>query len=229
MTGTESAFPAHSGGDMPIGIEESTTMPRSSAIDREALLAQALALPDVRASDFSGRTPPGDAHPSHLKVIKDTALRSKLIQLRLAEGLQSPKGPQRIASIIRLYPNFNAPVRTARIASPVKGTTKHKGALPTVEQWEALLTRIHAIEGHVAREVGMGINDEIAALQRAVAEVPADALGTALAALGAALAKRKDAGPYIREEAFKRIARDASFPERVHLPYLSKVVKRATP
>jgi len=69
-----------------------------------------MTLPLARDEDFFGpkRRPVG-VDTQYLRVINDTALRSRLIMAGIAEGLQSPKGPQRIKSIIRLYPDFDAP------------------------------------------------------------------------------------------------------------------------
>ncbi len=69
-----------------------------------SLWEKAMALPLAQDSDFYGthRKPHG-VDQQHLRIIKDTALRSRLIMAGMAEGLQSPKGPQKIASIIRLY------------------------------------------------------------------------------------------------------------------------------
>jgi len=202
--------------------------------DRQGLLEQALALPDAQITDFfGGRRPPGDAHPHHLKVIKDTVLRARLIQANLAEGLQSPKGPQKIASILRLYPDFNAPSHSPHnghvgsnhvvVRSAIRGTPGRKpAALPTVEDMEALITRIRAVEGHVARELSMTIDQEIERLKRRVAESRPDELNEAFAALGAAIAKRNDSSTHIREEAFRRIEKDGDFPQRAHLRYIAK-------
>ena len=103
---------------------------------------QALALPDAQLTDFfGGRRPLGDAHPHHLKVIKDTVLRGCLNGANLAEGLQSPKGPQKIASILRLYPDFNAPSHVAHNGhsdgmsrSATRGTPTQACPTPTVEE-----------------------------------------------------------------------------------------------
>ena len=86
--------------------------------DRHRLLERALALPTATPADFQGgRRAPADADAALLKVIDDTAFRTKLVDARVAEGLQSPKGPQKIASIIRLYPNFDAPPRSVSLRS----------------------------------------------------------------------------------------------------------------
>jgi mRNA-degrading endonuclease toxin of MazEF toxin-antitoxin module len=200
--------------------------------DRQRLLDQALALPDAQLTDFfGGRRPPGDAHPGHLKVIKDTVLRARLIGANLAEGLQSPKGPQKIASILRLYPDFNAPSHAGahnghsngHVVRATRGTPGRKPAqLPTVEELEALITRIRAVEGHVARELSMTIDQEIDQLKRKVAEARPDELNEAFAALGAAIAKRNDSSAHVREEAFRRIEKDTDFPQRAHLRYIAK-------
>src|ERR1700722_6447378 len=102
-----------------------------------SLWEKAMALPLAQESDFYGshRRPHG-VDPQHLRIIKDTALRSRLIMAGMAEGLQSPKGPQRIASIIRLYADFNAPqpVRGGRGSSPRRGAEPSRSAygLPSV-------------------------------------------------------------------------------------------------
>jgi hypothetical protein len=87
---------------------------------------------------------------------------------------------------------------------------------------EALITRIRAVEGHVARELSMTIDQEIERLKRRVAESRPDELNEAFAALGAAIAKRNDSSTHIREEAFRRIEKDSDFPPRAHLRYITK-------
>jgi hypothetical protein len=71
-----------------------------------------------------------------------------------------------------LYPAFDAPGVPKTL-----GGEKHVGkpgrkavALPTVEDMEALLKRIRAIERHVARELSMSLDAEIGQAQRRVAE-----------------------------------------------------------
>jgi hypothetical protein len=195
--------------------------------DRQRLLDQALALPNAQSHDFfAGRRPPGDANPNHLKVIKDTVLRARLIGANLAEGLQSPKGPQKIASILRIYPDFNAPAtHTGHVPrNPLRGTPGRKPAqAPTVEEMEALITRIRAVEGHVAREVSMTIDQEIEASKRRFADAKTpEELAEAHREFGVVLAKKNDSSKYVREEAFHRIEKDSEFPLRIHLRLLAK-------
>lgn len=117
--------------------------------DPQALLETAFALPDAQRTDFVRTQPPTDVAPNLLKTITDTVLRSRLIAARLAQGVQSPKGPQKCPSIIRLYPGFDAPA-TPKTGSGRKPTGRPAGkgaqALPTVEEVEAMLKRIRAID-----------------------------------------------------------------------------------
>ncbi|HTV74937.1 MAG TPA: hypothetical protein VME66_14660 [Candidatus Acidoferrales bacterium] len=192
--------------------------------DRQRLLDRALALPNAQPSDFfGGRKPPADAAPHHLKVIKDTVLRARLLGAHLAEGLQSPKGPQKIASIIRVYPDFDAPSHNGsngRVSE--RAVSARKTALPTVEEMEALITRIRAVEGHVARELSLTIDHEIEQLKRRVADAKPEQLDEAYRALGAALAKRRDSSAHVREEAFRRIEADSDFAPRGYLRLLGR-------
>jgi hypothetical protein len=192
--------------------------------DRQRLLERALALPAASPADFSGgRRPPAGANPSLLKIINDTALRTKLIEARIAEGLQSPKGPQKIASIVRLYPEFDAPPRpsasngrSARaVAAPARG-------LPTVEEMERLISRIRAIEGEIAGELSAQIDTRIDALKRRFAELSGPDLEGAYRELGEALEQKRALRSQIRFEAFHRIERDAEFGPRAHLRLLAK-------
>src|ERR1700730_8213000 len=107
-----------------------------------------MSLPLARDEDFFGSNRrPVRLDPQHLRVINDTALRSRLIMAGIAEGLQSPKGPQRIKSIIRLYPAFDAPrpgnkprsIRSAASSTVTREPSRAAFGLPTVEELNALL------------------------------------------------------------------------------------------
>jgi hypothetical protein len=196
----------------------------------QALLERALSLPDAQPTDFVRTQPPVGVAANLLKAIKDTAVRGELIRASLAEGIQSPKGPQKFPSIIRLYPGFDAPAAPA--VPKTTGVGKRMGrppgkateTLPTVEEVEALLKRIRAIEGHVARELSMSIEAEIAEAQRRVAEATGGDMDVAFQALGALLEKRKDARRYVRETAFAKIEADKEFPLRGFLRLLAREI-----
>lgn len=195
---------------------------------RARLLERALTLPLAHDTDFfGGRTPPPGVDPQHLRLINDSALRARLIGASIAEGLQSPKGPQKIASIVRIYPNFDAPSRGPSTHSASNGAssgTRSKSVthLPTVEEMEQLLTRIRAVEGHVAREMHMAVDAEIERLRKRLAESRADEIEEAHGALGAALERRRAMTTEIRKEAYRRIERDLQFHPRVYLRLLSE-------
>jgi hypothetical protein len=187
-----------------------------------------MALPVAREQDFfGGRKAPADARPEHLRIINDSALRARLIGANIAEGLQSPKGPQRIASIVRIYPEFDAPGRAATPAGPTNGAANGRPKagthlLASVEAMEQLLTRIRAVEGHVAREMHMAVDAEIERLRKKLADAHADHIEDAHLALGAALERRRAMNTEIRREAFRRIERDHDFGPRVYLRLLSE-------
>jgi len=153
----------------------------------------------------------------------------------LAEGLQSPKGPQRIASIIRLYPNFDAPGRDARMAGPVRRPGRPRRSetsdapsprsaygLPTVEELNALLSRIHATEIDVSRELQSKLNHDIDRLKREIGHLEGDAFERAFRELQNAIETRKRLAGEIREEAFRRIEADASFGPRTYLRLIGR-------
>lgn len=187
-------------------------------------------------SDFAGgRRPPNDADPSLLKIIEDTALRTKLVEARIAEGLQSPKGPQKIASIVRVYPNFDAPARqqnNGRVAGRDQGRAERKPPraqrratqqnLPTVEQVEHLCRRIREIEANVARDLAANLDRRIDELKQTIASRGGNELESAVADLGAALAERRALASSVRAEAFRRIEADAEFAPRVFLALLAR-------
>jgi hypothetical protein len=168
--------------------------------DRRRLLERALALPHAPPADFfGGRRPP--------------------------EGLQSPKGPQRIASILRIYPNFDAPSRkTSNGASkPVaKQLAPARSGLPSVEEMERLLARVRELEHHVARELAEEIDARIASLKRSLVDLEGDELETAYRELGDALERKRAQAAQTRFEVFRRIESDAEFSERAFLRFIRR-------
>jgi len=194
---------------------------------RAGLWEKAKDLPPARDGDFFGanRRPPG-VDSEYLKIINDTSLRTRLIDLGIAEGLQSPKGPQKIPSIIRLYPNFDAPGKDAA-ARPGPGAPTVRGAfgLPTVEELDALLARIHADETEVSTELQQRVNADIARLKRRIGDLEGDELEHALHELKRALHARKALAAQVREEAFKRVDSDAGFAPRKYLRLISREPK----
>lgn len=186
-------------------------------------------LPAARDDDFYGdhRRPVG-IDPQHLRVINDTALRSRLIMAGIAEGLQSPKGPQRIKSIIRLYPDFDAPrpgnrprpVRAA--AAPPSEPSRAAFGLPTVEELNALLTRIQHAEREVSQELQGRITSDIERLKKQIATLDGDDFERAFRELDNAMRQRRELGKQVREEAFRRIDADASFEPRRYLRLIAR-------
>ncbi len=193
-----------------------------------SLWEKAQALPVAEDDDFYGshRKPqgvPGD----QLRVIKDTALRSRLIMAGMAEGLQSPKGPQKIASIIRLYPDFNAPQpvrgaggRPARRAS--EPVSRSAYGLPTVEELNTLLHRIERVERDVSTQLQGQINHDIGRLKSQIATLEGDEFERAFRELEAAVRARREVAAHVRDEAFKRIDADSSFEPRKYLRLISR-------
>jgi hypothetical protein len=182
----------------------------------------ALALPSAEPSDSVKRRPPSDADWDLIKRINDTALRTKLVEARLAEGLQSPKGPQKIASIVRIYPGFDAPPRGSvperpRAASNGKAKSAPAGIadrrLPTVDEMEALIARIRAVEAEVERRLASQADERIDRLKAALATLNGEALEAAYAELGEALEEKR---------ALARIESDAEFAPRSYLRFLRR-------
>ncbi len=186
-------------------------------------------LPSARDEDFFGsnRRPVG-VDGQHLRVINDTALRSRLIMAGIAEGLQSPKGPQRIKSIIRLYPDFDAPrptnrPRTLRAAGPAAPEPPRAAfGLPTVEELNALLNRIQSTEREVSHEMQGRLNGDIERLKKQIATLEGDEFERAFRELDTAMRQRRELATQIREEAFRRVDADSSFEPRRYLRLISR-------
>jgi len=198
--------------------------------DRERLLERALALPQAAESDFfGGRRPPSDADPTLLKRINDTSLRTKLIETRIAEGLQSPKGPQKIASIVRIYPAFDAPPRGSSAASTngrrAPGRPPASPAprgLPSVEEMERLIARIREVERTVEHELGTQLDDRIVMLKRTLVDLDGPDLERVYRELGEVLDSKRALASQIRHETFKRIESDTTFEGRAYLRLLRR-------
>ncbi|MGH7708658.1 MAG: hypothetical protein ACREM8_00295 [Vulcanimicrobiaceae bacterium] len=192
------------------------------------LLAQALTLPVATTRDFAGdRRPPADVAADHLRIIADTALRTRFIEAGLAEGLQSPKGPQKIKSIVRIYPEFDSPRPAHRSpvvsnGKPAQRARKTVGHLATVEELETLLGRIRQVETEVAREMRASVDAEIDRLKRTMALLSGIELEEAHRKLGEALTRRRELAWQIRLEAFSRIAADESFSPRTFLRFFAR-------
>jgi hypothetical protein len=193
---------------------------------RSSLLEKAMALPLASDRDFFGnnRMPHG-VDPQYLRVIKDTALRSRLIIAGLAEGLQSPKGPQKIASIIRIYPDFTAPQpprggRPVRRAPAEPARAAH--GLPTVEELNSLLHRIQIVEREVSSQLQGQINGDITRLKSQIATLDGDEFERAFRQLESAVRARREVAKEVREETFKRIDADSSFEPRRYLRLISR-------
>jgi hypothetical protein len=194
--------------------------------DRTRLLERALALPHARTSDFTGgRVPPQDADPELLRRIDDTTLRTKLVEVGLAEGLQSPKGPQKIASILRIYPGFDAPPKrpsnvTMKSTRPAPSSVRT--ALPSVDEMERLIARIREVESQVAHDLARETDEQILRLKNALAQADGDELERTYRELGAALERKRALDSQVRHEAFRRIEGDGTFSERSYLRLLRR-------
>jgi hypothetical protein len=195
---------------------------------RANLWEKALSLPLARDDDFFGSTRrPVGIDPQHLRVINDTALRSRLIMAGIAEGLQSPKGPQRIKSIIRVYPAFDAPrpgnrPRAVRTASAPAEPSRTAFGLPTVEELNALLARIGQVEREVSHELQGRLHGDIDRLKKQIATLDGDDFERAFRELDSAMKQRRQLATEVREEAFRRIDADSTFEPRRYLRLVSR-------
>ncbi|MBD5633095.1 MAG: hypothetical protein IAI49_01350 [Candidatus Eremiobacteraeota bacterium] len=193
--------------------------------DRKRLLERALALPQASDSDFfGGRVRPADADSALIKKIEDTSLRTKLLDAKLAEGLQSPKGPQKIASIVRIYPNFDAPSRgssNGRSKAPPPSHSPQRG-LPTVDEMERLIGRIREIEAHVEGELSAELDGRGERLKRSLADLEGPELESAVRELSSTLDQKRALASQIRYETFRRVERDGDFAPRTYLRLLAR-------
>lgn len=195
---------------------------------RASLWEKAMTLPTASDEDFFGSNrPPTGVDPQYLRVINDTALRSRLIMAGIAEGLQSPKGPQRIKSIIRLYPAFDAPrpgskPRQARVTANAGETARNAYGLPTVEELNTLLNRVQQAEREVSKELQGRLNGDIDRLKKQIGTLDGDAFERAFRELEGLMHQRRELSGQIREEAFRRVGSDVNFEPRKYLRLISR-------
>ncbi len=175
---------------------------------KEELLAQAESLPLAEKKDFLDWSD----HQGGERVIADSKLRAQLVNAGLALGVQSPKGKQQIASIIRLLPDGARLEPTPR---------RPKQQLPTIEDLKALITRIEAVEGHAAREMQIANEEDIKRLQAELAQAHIDHAETVHEELGKAFALRGSISEEARREALRRVGDDQEFPQRVFLSLIA--------
>ena len=188
-----------------------------------------MTLPQAGDDDFFGsnRRPSG-VDPQYLRVINDTALRSRLIMAGIAEGLQSPKGPQRIKSIIRLYPAFDAPRpgnRPRVVTRSNSEPSRTAFGLPTVEELNALLNRIQHTERDVSHELQGRVGADIERLKREIGHLEGDDFERAFRELDALMRQRRELAGQVREEAFRRIDADSEFEPRRYLRLIAREVR----
>jgi hypothetical protein len=148
----------------------------------------------------------------------------------IAEGLQSPKGPQRIKSIVRLYPAFDAPrpgskPRPARAALNASEPARNAYGLPTVEELNALLNQVQQAEREVSREMQGRLNSDIDRLKKQIGTLDGDAFERTFRELEALMRQRRELASQVREEAFRRVGSDAAFDERKYLRLISREIR----
>jgi len=140
--------------------------------------------------------------------------------------LQSPKGPQRIASIVRIYPAFDAPVRQASNGRVKRGaaaaTRDPQRGLPTIDEMENLIARIREVEREVVAALVSETDQRIDELKRSLADLSGDALEHAYRELGAALESKRALASQARHEARRRVEADTEFAPRTHLRLLAR-------
>ena len=189
-----------------------------------------MSLPLARDDDFFGNhRRPVALDPQHLRVINDTALRSRLIMAGIAEGLQSPKGPQRIKSIIRLIPISTPrapPTNRVRFAVlPPRRTSRSRRARVRAAVGRRAQRVAHA---HPPNRTGSqprtarAVRRQIDRLKKQISTLDGDDFERAFRELETAMRQRRELAGQIREEAFRRIDGDASFEPRRYLRLISR-------
>jgi hypothetical protein len=94
--------------------------------------------------------------------------------------------------------------------------------LPTVEELNALLTRIQHTERSVSQELQSQLGGQIDRLKKQISSLEGDDFERAFRELETAMRQRRELSTQIREEAFRRIDADGSFEPRRYLRLISR-------
>ncbi len=184
---------------------------------RRSVLERAAELPVARPTDFVSIGGSHDYHdaPSRYRVIRDSSLRAQLIGRGYAVPAQSPRGPNQKPPIIKLLPVPTAAPATRRTLRAGRRVaqviTRESTASVSLEAMEAFVRRFRAVEGHVRREMREMADG---AVMRAHARYAASPSDEAFAALGVAIAARRNTALAARKEAFALVAADTAFEHR---------------
>jgi hypothetical protein len=94
--------------------------------------------------------------------------------------------------------------------------------LPTLEEMEALIARVRAVEREVAHELSAEVDDRVELLKRAIADQHGDALEATYRELGTALEQKRALASHVRAEAFRRVENEPAFAPRVFLRLIAR-------
>ena len=169
--------------------------------ERLELWETAMSLPQATVHDFLETPPIGDP-PQYLRIIRDPALRARMMAVGMAAPIQVPRGRSKMPPIMRLYPNCDAPSQP----------TERR---PTVEDVRDLLARIEVEEQRLERDLATVRIGEVDRLKRSLAELSdPDELQAVLAKISHLRQLGGVDRADVRRAAFKAIAEDLTFPQR---------------
>ena len=175
---------------------------------KEELLSIAQELPVAERKDFTDWSD----HQGNERIITDSKLRTQLVNAGLAVGVQSPKGKQQIASIIRLLPDG------ARLEPTLR---RAKQQLPTLDDLRVLINKIDTVEEVVEREMAAQTKQDIISLKDQLAEASLHDAERIHAELGKAFEANKNRASLARLESLRRVGDDQEFPQRVFLSLIA--------
>jgi hypothetical protein len=185
-------------------------------------LAAVYNMPLATEEHFRNKTDmPNEVDPSLLRVSTDSNVRHQLISKGYAHSIQSPIGRDGYKSILHVYPDGGAPEtlkKGERIRknseSVYSGSYKNTKRLPTLDDLKAIITRVDAVEGHLARELSMKTEAEMLQLQAKIASATVNEIYALSSELAEIAKKRENARLYVREEALRNVQRDPDFLQR---------------